>query len=364
MKTKKQLRKPESWQDFESLCKKLWGEIWHCSEIKKNGRAGQSQAGVDVYGIPNREVSYYGIQCKGKDDYTDAKLTDTEINSEIKKAKLFQPALKKYYIVTTANKDVGIEEFVRKINIEHINAGLFEVHLFSWEDIVDLIEENPITYNYYVNSKNFISNYSVLVTFENDETSIDRHVVFTKEITNYIEDKKSLYYTLAIMHQNMVSPNFMTRYGNSQENLSIVKFRLKVVNNGSVPIEKYNIVFSLDGKYDEFEVVSKYHHLIKDNPSYNINPKFDKFEFIDDRGIIVPNDCKFTDEMYIKPNHETPQTLVLRWELLSIDFSSSGELKINITPEIREKSMRQYVKNGQEPGIETRVVECFAEVEK
>ena len=23
-----QLQKPDNWQDFESLCKKLWGEIW------------------------------------------------------------------------------------------------------------------------------------------------------------------------------------------------------------------------------------------------------------------------------------------------------------------------------------------------
>jgi hypothetical protein len=49
MKAKKQLRKPENWQDFESLCKKLWGEIWNCPEIKKNGRKGQPQHGVDIY---------------------------------------------------------------------------------------------------------------------------------------------------------------------------------------------------------------------------------------------------------------------------------------------------------------------------
>ncbi len=364
MRTKKQLRKPENWQDFESLCKKLWGEIWRCPEIKKNGRVGQSQFGVDIYGIPHGETSYYGIQCKGKDDYTAANLTESEINSEIEKAKFFLPALRKYYIVTTANKDATIESIVREINIRHINNGQFEVHLFCWEDIVDLIEENPVTYNYYVNSQNFISNYNVLVTFENDETSIDRHVIFNKKITHYIEDKKNIFDTLAIMHQNIVSPNFMPLYGNSQENLSIVKFKLKVVNIGSVPIEKYNIIFSLDGDYDEFEVMSKGHPLIKSNPSYNIKPKFDKLEFIDDSGIIVPNNYKFTDKMYIKPNHETPQTLVLKWELLSTDFSCSGELKINVTPEIREKPMREYVKNGQEPRVETKVVECFAEVEK
>lgn len=32
---KKIIRQPETWQDFESLCKKLWEEIWDCAEIKK-----------------------------------------------------------------------------------------------------------------------------------------------------------------------------------------------------------------------------------------------------------------------------------------------------------------------------------------
>ena len=68
MKISKTLDRPTNWQDFESLCKKLWGEIWNCPEIVKNGRNGQKQKGVDVYGIPSHEQQYYGIQCKGKSD--------------------------------------------------------------------------------------------------------------------------------------------------------------------------------------------------------------------------------------------------------------------------------------------------------
>lgn len=53
---KKTLRKPERWQDFEDLCKKLFREIWQCSyTIKKNGRQRQPQSGVDVYAIPKDE---------------------------------------------------------------------------------------------------------------------------------------------------------------------------------------------------------------------------------------------------------------------------------------------------------------------
>ena len=66
----------------------LWAEIWNCPETKKNGRNGQDQHGVDVSGTPSWEVAeYYGIQCKGKDDYTHAQLTEKEIDREIEKAK-------------------------------------------------------------------------------------------------------------------------------------------------------------------------------------------------------------------------------------------------------------------------------------
>ncbi len=144
MEAKKQLRKPENWEDFESLCKKLWGEIWDCKEIKKNGRKGQSQNGVDVYGIPKGENSYFGIQCKGKDEYSHKQLSEKEIDREINLAKAFNPPLAKLYIATTANKDANIEEYIRIKDLEHRQKGLFEVHLFSWEDIVDLIDENKV----------------------------------------------------------------------------------------------------------------------------------------------------------------------------------------------------------------------------
>lgn len=55
-----QIRPPENWQDFELLCK-IVGEIWNCPDIiKRNGRSGQKQCGVDIYGTPNGSTEYYG----------------------------------------------------------------------------------------------------------------------------------------------------------------------------------------------------------------------------------------------------------------------------------------------------------------
>jgi len=153
---KKTLRKPENWQDFESLCKKLFGEMWGCpTTIKKNGRLGQSQSGVDVYGRPKSEVEYWGVQCKGKDDYVNSQLTAKEIDAEILKALDFKPALKVFCFATTANKEVRIEQYIRLKDIESRKAGSFEILLYCWEDLVDLIEENRETFNWYVNFQQY-----------------------------------------------------------------------------------------------------------------------------------------------------------------------------------------------------------------
>ena len=66
-----QIKKPENWQDFEKLCKLLWGELWDCSDtIVRNGRQGQNQHGVDISAFVKKANGYCGIQCKGKDDYS------------------------------------------------------------------------------------------------------------------------------------------------------------------------------------------------------------------------------------------------------------------------------------------------------
>ena len=77
-----QIKKPSNWQDFETLCKLLWGEVWVCEDsIKRHGRQGQNQYGVDVYAYVDKYQGYCAIQYKGKDDYTKALLTETEIDT-------------------------------------------------------------------------------------------------------------------------------------------------------------------------------------------------------------------------------------------------------------------------------------------
>ena len=45
--------KPENWQDFERQCHVLFQCIWGDPHAQLNGRRGQPQHGVDIFGHPN-----------------------------------------------------------------------------------------------------------------------------------------------------------------------------------------------------------------------------------------------------------------------------------------------------------------------
>lgn len=228
-----QIRKPENWQDFEKLCTKLWGEIWHCQDsIKRNGRSGQNQHGVDIYGIPEGKDGYYGIQCKGKSDYTKSELTESDVDAEIKNAKDFKPTLKRLIFATSACKDAKIEEYVRCKNIENINAELFGVDIFSWEDIVDKIKENRNVYNWYVNNMMYNDVCDVKVSIIGKEP-ITIHPKYSKiKITHQYQSRLS-----GFNIPSLTLPSIMQRP--TEYDGRWCEIVVKVENIGATTIEDY-----------------------------------------------------------------------------------------------------------------------------
>ncbi len=138
-----QLAPPKAWQDFETLCCDLWRAIWKDPNAKKHGRQGQAQHGVDVFGNPSQQADWAGVQCKGKDNYTDKMLTEKELREEAEKAKSFTPGLTQFTLATTGPRDAHIQETARTLSDEHSKAGLFTVDVWSWEDIVESLEQYP-----------------------------------------------------------------------------------------------------------------------------------------------------------------------------------------------------------------------------
>jgi hypothetical protein len=372
---KQQLRKPENWQDFEDLCRLLWSEIWNCPETKKNGRLGQEQHGVDVYGTPSWEkASYYGIQCKGKDDYTHAQLTKSEIDREIEKAKSFKPALKKFYFATTANKNGEIEEYIRIKDVESRTNGLFEIHLFSWEEIVALIDQNKRTYDWYVRKINFKTAFGIDVSFENGEKHLDFFPILLRNHVKYFLEKPDTIFFRPLRDPEternekleLITEPQPTRYyvNGVTHNKSSCVFSIIITNVGDNALENYKFYFQLSDCNVKIDTVSKqtkmldpcvyeYNTFITDK---ELNGVIEPYE-----GILVQKETIESDKICIRPNIAEEQNITLSWELIAKDFSTSGKLTIAIKPKIIEKhSTEEYAYHLED---EIRLENYFGEKE-
>lgn len=134
---------PQYWQVFEDLCCDLMRKVWNDPYTQKNGRSGQPQKGVDIYGQPNQESDWAGMQCKLRGPSTSGRLSLEEIKEEIEHARGFRPQLKWLVIATTASRDARLQEEVRAIDETERREGSFSVSILSWEDIVLMLGDFP-----------------------------------------------------------------------------------------------------------------------------------------------------------------------------------------------------------------------------
>jgi hypothetical protein len=140
--TNRVLPPPKNWQDFERLCHDLYRRMWETNDAEMNGRQGQPQAGVDVYGTDRVEKRFVGVQCKGKDQGYGGTLTERELRAEVEKAKTFDPPLDVFIVATTAPNDVAIQRVARAITRSHEQQGLFEIRVQGWDTLQQRITDN------------------------------------------------------------------------------------------------------------------------------------------------------------------------------------------------------------------------------
>jgi hypothetical protein len=140
----KQIAAPKSWTDFEDLCHAIFRGEWNDRLAQKNGRNGQPQNGVDVFGSPNtvRDV-FHGVQCKGKDRNYGRKPTLKELTQEIAKADSFTPPLAHWVFATSAPKEEKLQQAARELSVVRKAQGLFTVTVLGWEDIQSLLGRHP-----------------------------------------------------------------------------------------------------------------------------------------------------------------------------------------------------------------------------
>lgn len=367
MEGKLQLRKPENWQDFERLCKVLWGEIWECPDtIKRNGRQGQAQKGVDVYGVKKGECAYRGIQCKGKDDYTNSQLTESEIDNEIAKALLFTPKLKSFYFATTANKDVHIEEYIRKKNLESISKGGFEIDIFAWEDIVDLIEAHRNTYNWFLNNCSYkdVSDVEVFIGGEKEHTIFPEYYRITKEY--HLKPQELSWLSEESLKLIQANSHFMNLndvlYPPSKHDYRWCTISINIYNTGKTVIEDYKLSIIIEME-NVLEISDKFHYynsrLMDQAAVAQINARkdaqrevFESTEYCNvieyrpkDR-ILVQDDHR-TFKIAVKPK-DNVQSIKVMWVLYSRNYRKEGELILNIEPKFEDNKEKVEVDNIDE----------------
>jgi hypothetical protein len=140
----KQIAPPKDWGTFEDLCHALFKRVWKDPLAQKNGRRGQAQNGVDVFGSQQGDPrSYRGVQCKGKDRNYGSKAEWSEVLTELDKAENFSPKLEQWIYATTAPADAALQKHARELSVERASKGLFSVDVLGWDEILALMAQAP-----------------------------------------------------------------------------------------------------------------------------------------------------------------------------------------------------------------------------
>ena len=139
-----QIPKPRDEQNFEDCNVVLWSCILNDENVKRYGRRGQIQHGVDLYGIRDGKTDHIvGVQCKLK---TEGRiLSEREVRDEVEKAMGFEPPLTEYIIVTTAPDDAKLQSLALKLSIaksKQRNSTL-HINIYGWESLQQEIRGHP-----------------------------------------------------------------------------------------------------------------------------------------------------------------------------------------------------------------------------
>ncbi|WP_240421143.1 hypothetical protein [Paenibacillus periandrae] len=141
---------PEDWQEFESMTRDVLSERWSSPNLEMNGRQGQEQAGVDIYGANHKNI-FVGVQCKNTDNLNLQTVVD-----EVAKAEAFEPSIKVFYIATTGKRNSKLQKSVRIESKKRKAEGKFRIHLLFWEDIQSEIAKSKLLFQKYYSQ--FITN--------------------------------------------------------------------------------------------------------------------------------------------------------------------------------------------------------------
>ena len=136
-----QIPKPLDEQVFERRIKILFRCILKDPAVKRHGRRGQKQYGVDILGLRNgNPARIVGVQCKLKGQGKE--LTEEEVKDEVEKARLFEPPLSEFIIVTTAPTDGELDRLALTLSDSNDRSAGMRVSVWGWETLQEEINQH------------------------------------------------------------------------------------------------------------------------------------------------------------------------------------------------------------------------------
>lgn len=351
MKAPLNIHAPKNWQDFETLCLRLWGQIWNVPhDIDFNSDNSQGQQGVDIYAPIDDGLRYFGIQCKNKKlnliDGSPNRLTIATIREEIEKAKHFVPRLGKLVIATSLPKDQKIEEFVRKQSVDNIENGFFPIQICFWEYIERKIIEFPEVYNWYIKNEDFFIEKKVEITFSGGAKQIICHPKFQKTIKKYILKKENEVINFDPFLYEKLNKKMTAKDFSKLQNAQLIIgqtipwkqycwMKLVVSNVGKAVIEDFKIELDFEGNFQRVGAEGRSNVFDKNftNTVKEYSNSKTSLYIRPNNKILIQEDYFTSGKFFIEPVvDDDDQEIKINWKLISRDFTNSGSLLVRIEP--------------------------------
>ncbi len=128
---------PKSWEEFEEITLSALQIKWGSPNLTRNGRQGQEQNGVDIFGEDDLGRCV-GVQCKHSPNGIDV----ATVREEIAKAENFEPEIDAFYIAISAPTDAKFQKQVRLLSSERVAQYDFPIGVFFWDDLIRELVKN------------------------------------------------------------------------------------------------------------------------------------------------------------------------------------------------------------------------------
>ena len=144
--------RPKSEDEWEDMVLDAMRLVWKDPNAQRNGRRGQRQHGIDIFGIADGQQ--VGAQAKNMD-----RLSETAAKYEIEEAEYFQPKIQAFYFAVAGPRDAAFQQFVRLLSANRTSRAAFPVHVLFFDDICQELAKQPDLVAKYWSSFLVLSNF-------------------------------------------------------------------------------------------------------------------------------------------------------------------------------------------------------------